>query len=115
MFAAILGITGRCRLNLEEIINIPELSVKDLPRVLKGKGFGIVENCGGVWGLEKLVEAFKKKKGDSYEQFRGWLETDDFDITEFDIDDINFRLKSCRPYTQKNMNGNHILLNRQST
>ena len=44
-------------------------------------------------GLEELAEAFKEKKGDSYEQFRDWLETDDFDIKAFDIDDINFRLK----------------------
>jgi len=65
----------------------------DLPYVLEGKGFGIVEDCGGVLGLEELVEAFKEKNGDSYERFRDWLDMDDFDITMFDIDDMNFRLK----------------------
>jgi hypothetical protein len=27
------------------------------PWVLKGKGNGIVEDCGGVWGLQELAES----------------------------------------------------------
>jgi len=85
------GDDWRVSVKMEETANVPALS--DLPRVLEGKGFGIVEDCGGVWGLEELAEAFKEKKGDGYEQFRDWLGTDDFDIKAFDIDDMNFRLK----------------------
>jgi hypothetical protein len=100
------GDDWRVTLKREGIINDPEISAKDLPQVLEGKGFGIVEDCGGAWGLEELTEAFKAKKGDSYEQFRDWLGIDDFDIKAFDIDDINFRLKKlpsifAKMYEQK--------------
>ncbi|MCL2866439.1 MAG: plasmid pRiA4b ORF-3 family protein [Clostridia bacterium] len=87
------GDDWRVTVKLEEIKDGSDMSEKELPRVLEGKGFGIVEDCGGVWGLEELAEAFKEKAGSSYEQFRDWLGTDDFDIKAFDMDDMNFRLK----------------------
>jgi hypothetical protein len=62
-------------LTLEKVI--------DLPFLLDGAGFGIVEDCGGIHGLRELVDAFKKKSGEDGE----------FDITAFDIDDLNYRLK----------------------
>lgn len=71
------------------------------PRVLDGAGFGIVEDCGGAPGLEDLVLAFKAKKGEEYEMYRDWMGVEDFDITAFDLDDMNFRLKKIpRIYKQ---------------
>jgi hypothetical protein len=64
-----------------------------LPRVLDGAGFGIVEDVGGAGGLEDLAKAFKKKKGADYKQFSEWLGIEELDITAFDLDDMNFRLK----------------------
>jgi len=88
-------------LTLLKVFEDKELDGKLLPRVLNGAGFGIVEDCGGVGGLEELVGAFKKKKGERYREFREWLGVDDFDITAFDIDDMNFRLKKIpRIYKQ---------------
>lgn len=88
-------------LTLEKIFEDKELGGRELPRVLDGAGFGIVEDCGGVGGLEKLAKAFKKKKGADYKQFSEWLGISDFDITVFDIDDMNFRLKKIpRIYKQ---------------
>lgn len=52
-----------------------------------------MEDCGGVDGLKELAEAFKKKKGQRYDEYREWLGIDVIDLTAFDIDDINFRLK----------------------
>lgn len=80
-------------LKLEEKIEIPDLTAKDLPRVLTGKGWGIVEDCGGVPALEELAQAFKQKKGETYENLRDWLGVDDFDMEKFDVDEMNFRLK----------------------
>ena len=48
---------------LEDIRRDTELSGKELPRVLEGEGYGIIEDCGGPAGLEELAAAFKKKKG----------------------------------------------------
>jgi hypothetical protein len=70
-----------------------EIYAGDLPRVLEGKGFGIIEDCGGIGGLAELAKAFKKKKGQQYNEYREWLGTDYIDFTAFDIDDINYRLK----------------------
>ena len=70
-----------------------EIDARELPRVLEGEGYGIIEDCGGADGLKELAEAFKKKKGRKYDEYREWLGIGDIDLTEFDIDDINFRLK----------------------
>lgn len=78
---------------LEEIFEDRELPGKELPRALEGRGYGIVEDCGGVLGLTDLVEAFHQERGDDYEMYRDWLGVDSFDISRFDINDINFRLK----------------------
>lgn len=88
-------------LKLEEVLEDKGLSGSELPRVLEGAGFGIVEDVGGTGGLTDLVKAFKKKKGADYEQYSEWLGIADFDINNFDIDDMNFRLKKIpRIYKQ---------------
>ena len=88
-------------LTLERIFEDKELPGSELPRVLEGKGFGIVEDVGGTGGLEDLAKAFKKKKGADYKQFSEWLGVKDFDMAAFDLDDMNFRLKKIpRIYKQ---------------
>ena len=82
----------RVNLSLESFEKV-EIHAKELPRVLEGEGFGIIENCGGVGGLEELAKVFKKKTGWQYDEYREWLGIDDLDLTAFDIDDMNFRLK----------------------
>ena len=37
----------------------PELKVRDLPRVIAGAGYGIVEDIGGTYGLYRLEDAFQ--------------------------------------------------------
>lgn len=78
---------------LEKIIMDKEISRKDLPRVLEGQGYGIIEDCGGPYGLAQLAKAFKQKKGSEYQDMREWLGIDDLDLKSFDMDDMNFRLK----------------------
>lgn len=80
-------------LTLEKVFEDPELPGKELPRVLEGEGYGIIEDCGGPSGLEELASAFQKKSGEAYESYREWLGVDDLDLTSFDLDDMNFRLK----------------------
>jgi hypothetical protein len=88
-------------LTLEKAFDNTELPGDTFPRILAGKGFGIVEDVGGTGGLERLAAAFKKKNGEDYETYKEWLGIDDFDIATFDIDDMNFRIKKIpRIYKQ---------------
>lgn len=88
-------------LTLVEIIEDKDLPGSELPRVLDGAGFGIIEDCGGVGGLMDLAAAFKKKKGADYKEFREWLGVDNLNMDAFDLEDMNFRLKKIpRIYKQ---------------
>jgi hypothetical protein len=88
-------------LTLEKMFSDKDLPDAELPQVLDGAGFGIIEDVGGTWGLTDLVKAFKKKKGADYKHLCEWLGVKTFDITMFDLDDMNFRLKKIpRIYKQ---------------
>jgi len=88
------------RLVLENVIVDKELPGKELPRILGGAGYGIIEDCGGTSGLEELARAFKKKSGRQYKEFSEWLGRSDLDMAAFDIDDANLRVKKIpRIYT----------------
>lgn len=80
-------------ITLEKIFEDKELPGRELPRVLEGDGYGIIENCGGPGGLKELEKAFKKKSGKKYREFCNWLGFEELDLTSFDVDDMNFRLK----------------------
>lgn len=70
-----------------------EVSLKELPYVIEGEGYGIVEDVGGTYGLERLYEILKNPKDPEYESYTRWLDSTTLDLTEFDREDINFRIK----------------------
>lgn len=80
-------------LTLERIFEDKALPGRELPRVLEGNGYGIIEDCGGPGGLEEIAKVFKKKKGSQYQEYCKWLNVEYLDLSVFDIDDMNFRLK----------------------
>lgn len=95
------GDNWRVSLTLESATVDAALPGAALPRALAGAGFGIIEDCGGVSGLMELKKAFTRKKGELYKELREWLGVDELDMTAFDIDDMNFRLKKVpRIYKQ---------------
>ena len=79
----------------EKIIYDSDIPGKMLPRVIEGEGYGIIEDCGGTGGLEELASAFQEGKGITYDHFVEWMGLKDFDITFFEIDDINYRLQKA--------------------
>ncbi len=88
-------------IQLEQIIEDKSLPGKDLPRVLDGEGYGIIEDCGGTGGLSELATAFRKKRGSQYKEYCQWLGVDSLDLITFDIEDMNFRVKKVpRIYTE---------------
>ena len=87
------GDSWEVKIKLEKIILESSLPGNQLPRVLEGEGLGIIEDIGGVGGLHECVLAFKKRQGEDYTMYRDWLGVDDLDITFFDLEDMNFRVK----------------------
>ena len=100
-------------LTLEKFLKDKDLPTRELPRVLNGAGHGIVEDCGGPFGLAQLAEAFRKKKGADYKHYSSWLGIKDFDINSFDLDDMNFRLKKI-PRIYKQAYEDHLIPTKRS-
>lgn len=86
------GDDWRVSVRLEKELNVPGLSARELPRVLEGAGFGILEDCGGVCGLMDLAKEFQTKGGE-YDEYCTETGVKDLDLAKFDLDDVNFRLK----------------------
>ncbi|GAF41304.1 hypothetical protein FC83_GL000029 [Agrilactobacillus composti DSM 18527 = JCM 14202] len=76
-----------------ESIDKREVSLTTLPKVLEGKGYGIIEDVGGPGGLAAMAAAFKKGSGDDYDQFSEWLGEPDFDLSQFDLVTTNEYLR----------------------
>lgn len=82
---------------LEKILDEDSYAKEDLPLVLKGKIRGIIEDCGGPWTLQDLIEKFPKTNeatvdlSDAYlsEDELDWFGEDLEDILDFDVDEVN--------------------------
>jgi len=57
--------------------------------ILKGVGYGIIEDCGGVGGLEHIVELCNSRSGREYDEFVAWPGLVEFDIKHFDCSSMN--------------------------
>ena len=93
LFTYDFGDNWEIDIKLEKIIDDKETHGREFPRVLAGEGYGIIEDCGGVWGLYEIAEAFREKSGGKYEMYRKWMHRDDIDIGRFDIDRMNMSVK----------------------
>ncbi|MCL1852256.1 MAG: plasmid pRiA4b ORF-3 family protein [Peptococcaceae bacterium] len=72
-----------------------EVSLADLPCVNEGEGVGIVEDVGGIPGLEELAKALKKGSGKKYDDFCAWLGSTTLDLEAFNKDDMKFPLEEA--------------------
>ena len=79
-----------------EDFDVQDSPARQIPRVLSGMGLGIMEDCGGVWDLMAMHEAFAKKSGEDYVNYREWLCTDNFDFDSFDVNEANEKLKNLK-------------------
>ncbi|HIY58091.1 MAG TPA: plasmid pRiA4b ORF-3 family protein [Candidatus Tetragenococcus pullicola] len=85
------------QLTLEEIYT-EEISLRLLPRVLEGAGYGIIEDIGGVYGLSEFVKALEKGSGTDYEEYMEWFGGNSFDFNQFDEEETNDTIKSEMRY-----------------
>ncbi|MCP4747483.1 MAG: plasmid pRiA4b ORF-3 family protein [Desulfobacteraceae bacterium] len=74
---------------LEKIL---PLDFSDSPVVIKGKKACPPENCGGVWGYYRLLEAIEDPEHEEHKSMVEWV-GEEFDPDEFIIDFINEELK----------------------
>ncbi len=79
-------------LQLEKIFTDSNLPESELPILLDGEGFGIIEDCGGVDGLAEIATAFKDK-GEGYAEYCEWLDLTELDIEAFNKERVDFKLK----------------------
>lgn len=84
------GDSWEISVSIEEITE-SEFHPQKYPILVNGKGYGIIEDCGGTPGLEDIAKAFKKKKGEEYEEYCEWLGRKDLDLETFNGDFFDFR------------------------
>lgn len=81
--------------NWEHVIEIEKVLPVEpdatYPVCLTGKRACPPEDVGGVWGYEGLLEVFADPNHPEYEELIDWI-GDDFDSTEFDIEEVNAML-----------------------
>ena len=80
---------------LESIFNDKDLPARELPRVLEGEGYGIVEDCGGIDSLYSIRDAFDRGEGEEYEELCEWLGVDHFDLSAFSAAQMSRIIKSA--------------------
>lgn len=78
-------------IRLQEIIE-DQVYEEVSPWVLEGSGLGIIEDCGGIGGLERIQEVFEQGEGEEYEGYCDWLGTSNIDFTKFNRTAINKKL-----------------------
>lgn len=78
---------------LEKIL--PFNSEEKYPRCLKGKGACPPEDCGGIWGYYRLLEALRDPDHPEHEELLDWVGTE-FDPNDFNVDVANAHLNSLK-------------------
>lgn len=72
-------------------VDTQDISLKQIPTILVGQGFGLIENIVGAVGLKDYVTAFKAGNLDCYHE---WLGDNLPDIDSFDITSADKKLKT---------------------
>jgi hypothetical protein len=76
---------------LEDILEVdPSIAY---PICIAGKKQCPPDDCGGIWGFENLVEILNNPEHPEHKDMAEWFGDDTFDVHEFDLDEINDRLK----------------------
>ncbi len=80
-------------IKLEKVLS-PDARMK-YPRCIAGSGACPPEDCGGVWGYQRLLEILKDPEDPEYDEMRQWV-GGRFDPTRFSVAQANRRLACLR-------------------
>lgn len=94
VFSYDFGDGWELNIKIEKRLLETEVAEKKLPCIIAGEGFGIIEDCGGIWGLMDIAAAYEEGSGEEYDNYVEWLGEEELDLISFDIEDMNSRLQN---------------------
>ena len=101
------GGSHRAGVDIEKILPADLESV--YPLCLAGKRNGPLEDCGGLWGYEEMLEILADPKHPDHEDRKAWLKevysVRTWTGDAFDQEEINKRLKKLRPRSRRSACG----------
>lgn len=89
-------INWKIKIVLEKIFVDKNLFTKELPKVIDGNGYGIIENKAGCKDLEKFRSELKKSRWVNKTKYKNFCivgENGRFYFDKFNVDDMNYRIK----------------------
>lgn len=100
-------INWKFKITVEKVFIDKTLYAKDLPRVLEGSGFGIIEQLSGAKGLKEAREKLKKRNWINYLNYTNYKTYDNrihqpkrlgksndrLYLDDFDVEDMNYRIR----------------------
>ena len=91
-------INWKIKVVLEKEIIDKKLFAKDLPKVVEGKGYGIIETCSGTKDLIKFRDKLEKSNWKNHSDYQYYYtigqKEDKLNFDRLKIDDMNFRIKT---------------------
>jgi hypothetical protein len=73
-----------------------EIELSHLPFCKKGANACPIEDCGGVWGYQNILEVMLDKKNPEYKEMNQWYDFKNLNLWEFDVNEVNEELKDFK-------------------
>lgn len=66
-----------------------DIKQKQIPCVVSGKGYGIIDDCGGTYRLQQIAKIANFESEPDDEQYFEWVDFDFVNLSDFDKDELN--------------------------
>lgn len=76
-------------ITLEKVEIATKKTLEEMPKILAGSGFGIIEHCGGVAGLAEKRAEIMTKSGEVYEDICAYLDVKTFEFDSLNLERMN--------------------------
>lgn len=109
-------VNWKMRIVLEKVFVDKNLFTKELPKVLDGQGYGIIEDKAGAKDLEKFRNNLKRSNWNNKTNYKGFTptgETSKFYFDKFNVDEMNFRVKVIPRAIKENFENGFAFSNEQ--
>ena len=73
-----------------------QVALPQLPFCIKGTNACPLEDCGGTWGYQNLIEISQNKKHPEYKEMNNFYDFKNLKPWDFDIDSVNENLKDFK-------------------